>query len=124
MQLTLKDRVIILNTVLPQLDTRQNMKLKIAIVNKIKLTPDEEKLIVVTNLGNGMLDIGFKSESAFSTVSDFEFSDEELAYLRCRVKFIDQNGMFSEDTMPTYDKVLDTEPVEQIVETDQEESVE
>ena len=35
MNLTLRDRVIILNTVLPQYDTRANMMLKIAIDNKI-----------------------------------------------------------------------------------------
>jgi len=34
-------------------------------------------------------------------------TDEELAYLKSRVEFIDRNGMFSEFTMPTYVKILD-----------------
>ena len=34
MNLTLKDRVLILNTVLPQFDTRKNMELKVSIDRK------------------------------------------------------------------------------------------
>mgnify|MGYP007058189229 CR=1 FL=1 len=37
MELTLKDRVLILNTVLPQFDTRKNMELKVSIDSKICL---------------------------------------------------------------------------------------
>ena len=33
MNLTLKDRVLILNTVLPQFDTRKNMELKVSSEN-------------------------------------------------------------------------------------------
>ena len=37
MELTLKDRVLILNTVLPQFDTRKNMELKVSIDSKIAM---------------------------------------------------------------------------------------
>lgn len=37
MNLTLKDRVLILNTVLPQFDTRKNMELKVSIDRKITI---------------------------------------------------------------------------------------
>ena len=37
MELTLKDRVLILNTVLPQFDTRKNMELKVSIESKIEI---------------------------------------------------------------------------------------
>ena len=55
MNLTLKDRVLILNTVLPQFDTRKNMELKIAIDKKIAISDTDQKRIVVNDFGGGKL---------------------------------------------------------------------
>lgn len=107
MELTLKDRVLILNTVLPQFDTRKNMELKISIDKKIAISETDQKRIVIKDLGSGQINIGFTDAAAISDTTDIELTDEELAYLKQRVDFIDQNGMFSEFTMPTYVKVLD-----------------
>jgi len=92
MELTLKDRVLILNTVLPQFDTRKNMELKVSIDSKIAISEVDQKRIVIKDMGSG----------------EISLTDEELAYLKSRVEFIDRNGMFSEFTMPTYVKILDT----------------
>ena len=43
MELTLKDRVLILNTVLPQFDTRKNMELKVSIDSKIAISEVDRK---------------------------------------------------------------------------------
>lgn len=107
MKLTLKDRVLILNTVLPQFDTRKNMELKIAIDGKMAISETDQKRIVIKDLGGGQINIGFTDANAISDTTEIELTDEELAYLKQRVNFIDQNGMFSEFTMPTYVKVLD-----------------
>lgn len=107
MKLTLKDRVLILNTVLPQFDTRKNMELKISIDRKIAISESDQKRIVIRDLGNGQINIGFTDAEAISETTDVELTDEELDYLKQRVDFIDRNGMFSEFTMPTYVKVLD-----------------
>lgn len=53
MNLTLKDRVLILNTVLPQFDTRKNMELKVSIDRKITISEIDQKRIVVKDLGGG-----------------------------------------------------------------------
>ena len=53
MDLTLKDRVLILNTVLPQFDTRKNMELKVSIDRKISISEADQKRIVVKDLGGG-----------------------------------------------------------------------
>lgn len=107
MKLTLKDRVLILNTVLPQFDTRKNMELKMSIDGKITISDDEQKRIVIKDLGGGQFNIGFTDADAITAETDVSLTDAELDYLKRRVDFIDRNGMFSAFTMPTYVKILD-----------------
>ena len=107
MELTLKDRVLILNTVLPQFDTRKNMELKVSIDSKIAISEVDQKRIVVKDWGGGQINIGFTDAAAITETTDIDLTDEELTYLKQRVEFIDRNGMFSEFTMPTYVKILD-----------------
>lgn len=107
MNLTLKDRVLILNTVLPQFDTRKNMELKISIDKKITISDTDQKRIVINDLGSGQINIGFTDAEAVSQETNISLTNEELIYLKEKVDQIDRNGMFSEFTMPTYVKVLD-----------------
>ena len=107
MNLTLKDRVLILNTVLPQFDTRKNMELKVSIDRKISISEADQKRIVINDLGGSQINIGFTDAGAIEEEKDFDFTDNELKYLKARGDYIDRNGMFSEFTMPTYVKILD-----------------
>ena len=111
-ELTLKDRVLILNTVLPQFDTRKNMELKVSIDSKIAISEVDQKRIVIKDMGSGQINIGFTDAAAITETTDIVLTDEELQYLKQRVDFIDRNGMFSEFTMPTYVKILD-EPLKE-----------
>nr|DAL29361.1 MAG TPA_asm: hypothetical protein [Caudoviricetes sp.] len=108
MKLTLKDRVLILNTVLPKFDTRKNMELKISVDGKISISEADQKRIVIKYLGGEEINIGFTDAAAITDTVEIPLTDEELAYLKNRVEFIDRNGMFSEFTMSTYTKILDT----------------
>ena len=112
MELTLKDRVLILNTVLPQFDTRKNMELKVSIDSKIAISEVDQKRIVIKDMGSGQINIGFTDAAAITETTDIALTDEELQYLKQRVDFIDRNGMFSEFTKPTYVKILD-EPLKE-----------
>ena len=112
MNLTLKDRVLILNTVLPQFDTRKNMELKVSIDSKIAISEVDQKRIVIKDMGSGQINIGFTDAAAITETTDIALTDEVLQYLKQRVDFIDRNGMFSEFTMPTYVKILD-EPLKE-----------
>lgn len=107
MELNLKDRMIILNSVLPQFDTRSNTLLKISIDKKIALSAEEQKSVVVNPLGGNIYEYGFKDISAIKDCKEFSFTDDELMYLKLRVKFIDSNGMFSADTMDSFMKIWD-----------------
>ena len=107
MELTLKDRVLILNTVLPQFDTRKNMELKVSIDSKIAISEVDQKRIVIKDMGSGQINIGFTDAAAITETTDIALTDEELQYLKQRVDFIDRNGMFSEFSMSTYTKIQD-----------------
>lgn len=104
----MKDRVLILNTVLPKFDTRKNMELKISVDGKISISEADQKRIVIKYLGGEEINIGFTDAAAITDTVEIPLTDEELAYLKNRVEFIDRNGMFSEFTMSTYTKIQDT----------------
>lgn len=110
MKLTLKDRVLILNSVLPIYDNRANMKLKMSIVQKIDITNEENAKLLINQLGNGQVEIALrdpdKNISAWTTESEYSLSEDEMSYLKDRVEFIDKNGMFSIENMDTYEKFL------------------
>ena len=107
MNLTLKDRAIILHIVLPQYDTRKNIGLKISISGKIALSIVERDSMIYTELGGGEYSISFKGTDAMTGVKSFDFTDDELWYLKQRVDYLDRQGMFSAETIGPYSKILD-----------------
>ena len=107
MKLTLKDRVLILNNVLPMYDNRKNIGLKISISGKVQLLDSEGKEVVMTPVGNGEYEISFKTVDAMTGVKSFDFTDDELWYLKQRVDYLDRQGMFSAETIDSYSKILD-----------------
>lgn len=107
MKLTLKDRVLILNNVLPMYDNRKNIGLKISISGKVQLLDSEWKEVVMTPVGNGEYEISFKTVDAMTGVKSFDFADDELWYLKQRVDYLDRQGMFSAETIDSYSKILD-----------------
>ena len=107
MKLTLKDRVLILNNVLPMYDNRKNIGLKISISGKVQLLDSERKEVVMTPVGNGEHEISFKTVDAMTGVKSFDFTDDELWYLKQRVDYLDRQGMFSAETIDSYSKILD-----------------
>ncbi len=107
MKLTLKDRVLILNNVLPMYDNRKNIGLKISISGKVQLLDSERKEVVLTPVGNGEYEISFKTVDAMTGVKSFDFTDDELWYLKQRVDYLDRQGMFSAETIDSYSKILD-----------------
>ena len=109
MELTIKDRVLLLNEVMPQFDKMSGIITKKAITEKIKLSEAESGSIVVNRLPTGVAEIGFKTVEASLSGRSFDFSDEELFYIKNRIHMIDANGMISEDNIGTYQKILDAE---------------
>jgi hypothetical protein len=107
MELNLKDRLLIIKSVLPEYNTRTNTVLKMAISHKLQLSQEENKDVIFTPLGNNQYEIGFKTVEAITGTNSYSFTDDELYYLKQSVARIDDNGMFSEATVDSYDKILD-----------------
>ena len=106
MKLTLKDRVLILNNVLPMYDNRKNIGLKISISGKVQLLDSERKEVVMTPVGNGEYEISFKTVDAMTGVKSFDFTDDELWYLKQRVDYLDRQGMFSAETIDSFSQII------------------
>ena len=117
MKLNLKDRVLILKSVLPPYDNRRGIELKNSIESKIKLSLEESEVIVMTNMGYDLYELSFKPNEHIDYKEEKEFSitDEELKYLKEKVDFLDRDGRFSDFTLQTYSKIAD-EPLSEVVE--------
>jgi hypothetical protein len=117
MELTIFDRLIILNQVLRKYDTRENILTKKSIDGKIKLLTDEKEVVKLEYLPNNQVDISFKTADAITRVATYDFTDAELLYMRESVYRINASGMYSEETMSAYDKIMEAsagiDPVEQ-----------
>ena len=112
MKLNLKDRVLILKSVLPLYDSRRGIELKNSIEKKLKLSTDEADVAVLTNKGYDQYELSFKENDLVNPreEKDFLLTDEELKYLKEKVDFLDRDGRFSDYTLQTYCKILD-EPI-------------
>ena len=106
MKLTIKDRVLLLNEIMPQFDNMQGIIIKNAIMEKLKLSESENDNIVTSRLPTGVMEIGFKTTESQSSSKSFEFTDEELFYIKNRIHMVDVNGMISSDNIDTYQKIL------------------
>lgn len=118
MKLNLKDRVLILKSVLPPYDSRRGIELKNSIERKIKLSSEEADVAVLTNKGYDQYELSFKVNDLVNPreEKDFSLTDEELKYLKEKVDFLDRDGRFSDYTLQTYSKIADEplhEPVEE-----------
>ena len=109
MKLALKDRVLILKSVLPPYDSRRGIELKKSIEKKIKLSAEESDVVVLTNAGYDQYELSFKENDLFDYKEErnFDITDEELSYLKEKVDFLDKDGRFSDYTLQTYSKIAD-----------------
>jgi hypothetical protein len=107
MDFTVKDRILLLNGVLPQFDSMAGIIVKMAITDKLKLSEEENSGIVINRLPTGVMEVGFKNPEMPLSVKDISLTDEELFYIKTRVRMVDANGMVSSDNIDTYQKVLE-----------------
>lgn len=108
MNLTLRDRVLILNFVLPEFDSREKMALKLSISKKIAISDSDWLRIVTKDMGGGKFSIGFTDVEAITDTKDVSVTDAELMYIKQLVDCIDKNGMFSAFNFETYTRLLET----------------
>ena len=103
MRLNLFQRLIVLNTLLIQNGTMNDVRISKSLKEKVKTTEDES-LIVSENINQ---ESGSISESAITNEEkEFEISDEDALFLRNRIDFLDKNGLVQEGAYETYIKIL------------------
>ena len=107
MEFTVKDRILLLNEVLPRFDSMSGIITKMSIVEKLRLSDEETANVVCNRLSTGVMEIGFKDVESSLLSKEVELTDEELYYVKNRVRMIDANGMVSVDNMATYRKILE-----------------
>ena len=78
-------------------DNRKNIGLKISISGKVQLLDSERKEVVMTPVGNGEYEISFKTVDAMTGVKSFDFTDDELWYLKQRVDYLDRQDVLRRD---------------------------
>jgi hypothetical protein len=105
MRLNLKERVLILSSVLPQFDSKKNTYLKMSIVQKIAPTKEEEGKYSVRQISQNTASYEFDPEHATSVYNEYFFTDEELLYMKHLVDFMDKNNLFTVDALETYEKI-------------------
>ena len=108
MELTIKDRIILME-MLPRFDNMTNIVLALSIKDKLQLNEIEQNSIVTNRHQSGVIEIGFKDGINPNLSQTFTLTDEELFYLKQRVRMIDINGMVSADSIGTYQTVFDGE---------------
>ena len=74
MKLNLKDRVLILKSVLPPYDSRRGIELKNSIERKIKLSSEEADVAVLTNKGYDQYELSFKVNDLVNPREEKDFS--------------------------------------------------
>jgi hypothetical protein len=109
MDFTIKDRILLLNEVLPQFDSMSGIIIRMSIAGKLKLSDEESSNVVTNRLPSGVMEVGYKDSDGFLSGREIDLTDEELFYLKNRVRMIDVNGMISVDNIGTYRKLLDAE---------------
>lgn len=100
--LSVKDRIIILTEVLPPFGSKKWMSNNISIRNKIKLTIEEEGCVLLKPSANKVLsEVVYLDKSLANSSKDFDFSEEEILYLKELIGIIDERGGFTENNLTT-----------------------
>lgn len=110
MKLNLKDKVLILKSLLPDFDNKRGIELSSSIKNKLEFTSDEANLVEVKDFEDGHFNLIYKNGFEISGLieKDYDLSKEEIEYLQQKVKFLDENYKFTSFTYDTYVKILNT----------------
>lgn len=105
-KLTLKDRVLILNSLLPEFDDKEGIKISIGIKNKLDLTQQEKEIVEIQSFENGQFQILFKEEGEDNKEKEYVLTEEELNYLKKNINALNDMKRFTMFSYETYLKIL------------------
>lgn len=106
MYLSLIDRIIIENSLLPETGTIEQVKLNISIKNKIKLTEEESSKLSISVPSAGMLQINNITDDMKSRTIDYEFTEQEIKLLSESALRQDINGWVTPSSLDTIEMLI------------------
>lgn len=106
MKLSILDRIIIMESILPETGTIEQIRLKASIKNKIKLSEEESKTVKpIRNQYNFVTIEGLSSNETIRSI-DFSFTLEELELLKVFANSVNDNGWVTESSLDTIEYII------------------
>ena len=106
MKLSILDRVIIINSLLPASGTVETIKLIISIKEKIALSIDELSKCKVTSSASNMLTFEEITTEMVTRDKEYTFTDKELEFLKLVTSNYSGNGWVTETSLSTVEYLL------------------
>lgn len=106
MKLSILDRVIIINSLLPASGTIETIKLIISIKNKIALSIEEIAKCKITNSASNMLKFEEITDELVTRDKDYEFTEKEVEFLKKVTANYSGNGWVTETSLFTVEYIL------------------
>lgn len=111
MKLSIVDRIIISNSLLPETGTIEQIKLNISIKNKIKLTEEESSMLSISIPSAGMLQINNVTDEMKNRAIDYELTEQEIKLLNEAALRQDVNGWVTPSSLDTIEMLINaTQP--------------
>lgn len=106
MKLSLVDRVIIINSILPNTGTIEQIRTILSIKNKIKLTEQENASLKITVPYNNIIQIDNITDTMLLRDTVYSFSVAEIELLKLFSNSINSNGWVTESSLSTVEYLI------------------
>lgn len=106
MKLSLVDRVIILNSILPSTGTIEQIKTIVLIKSKIKLTEQENESLEITVPYSNVIQIDNITEDMKFRNYIYNLSVAEIELLKTFSKSVNSNGWVTESSLDTIEYII------------------
>ena len=106
MKLSLVDRVIIINSILPTTGTIEQIRTILSIKSKIKLTEQENASLKITVPYNNIVQIDNTTDTMLLRDMVYNFSVAEIELLKLFSNSINSNGWVTESSLSTVEYLI------------------
>lgn len=111
MKLSIVDRIIIEQSILPPTGTIDRVKKTISIKNKIKFTEEEQSSFNISIPSAGMIQINNVTEDMKTRDIDYDFTEDEIKLLSECASIQDMNGWVTPSSLDTIEMLINaTQP--------------
>lgn len=106
MQLSIIDRIIILNSILPQTGTIEQLKTIRSIKSKINISAEDQSKFNIRFDYANMISVDINDPAILIKDMSFEFSSDELALIKLFSQALDNNGHVTESSLDTVEMLI------------------